>query len=39
MIEMTVTVTFTVQGNEYDISASTLIPQSGTVVEGAAITQ
>jgi type II secretory pathway pseudopilin PulG len=39
MIEMTVTVTFSVQGNEYDISASTLIPQSGTVVEGAAITQ
>lgn len=38
MIEMTVTVTFTVQGNPYDVSATTLVPVGGTTVEAVAAT-
>lgn len=30
MLEMTVTVTFTVQGNNYDVSVSTLIPPASS---------
>jgi type II secretory pathway pseudopilin PulG len=36
MLEMTVTVTFSVQGADYDISASTLLPQGGSVIEAVA---
>lgn len=32
MLHVTVTVTFTVQGNSYDVSVSTLVPQGGTTV-------
>jgi hypothetical protein len=39
MLELTVTVTFTVQGNEYDVSASTLVAPGGSLVEAAATTQ
>lgn len=35
--QMTVTVTFTLQGQNYDVSASTLLPASGTV-ETATVT-
>lgn len=31
MIQLTVTVTFTVQGNAYEVSASTLLTQPGTI--------
>jgi len=33
MLQVTVTVTFTVQGNAYDVSASTLLTQPGTIPE------
>jgi type II secretory pathway pseudopilin PulG len=36
MIEMVVTVTFTVQGSEYDVSASTLIAPASSTVEATA---
>jgi hypothetical protein len=39
MIEMVVTVTFSVQGNEYDVSASTLIAPASSTVESAAPSQ
>jgi prepilin-type N-terminal cleavage/methylation domain-containing protein len=39
MLEMTVTVTFTVQGNEYDVSTSTLIAPGASTVETAAASQ
>ena len=39
MIEMTVTVTFTVQGNDYDVSTSTLIAPGNSTVETIAATQ
>jgi prepilin-type N-terminal cleavage/methylation domain-containing protein len=39
MLELTVTVTFTVQGNEYDVSASTLVAPGGSLVEAAATSQ
>ena len=35
MVEVTVTVTFVVQGNEYDVSASTLIAPVSSTVEAA----
>ena len=39
MIEMVVTVTFTVQGSEYDVSASTLIAPASSTIEAAATSQ
>jgi prepilin-type N-terminal cleavage/methylation domain-containing protein len=36
MLHMTVTVTFTVQGNNYDVSASTLLMTAATTAEAAA---
>jgi prepilin-type N-terminal cleavage/methylation domain-containing protein len=39
MIELIVTVTFTVQGNDYDVSASTLIAPASSTGEGTAISQ
>ena len=36
MTHLTVTVTFTVQGSQYDISASTLLAPAGTMAEVAA---
>jgi hypothetical protein len=39
MIEMVVTVTFTVQGNDYDVSASTLIAPASSTVESPATSQ
>jgi type II secretory pathway pseudopilin PulG len=39
MVELIVTVTFTVQGNDYDVSASTLIAPASSTGEGTAIGQ
>jgi prepilin-type N-terminal cleavage/methylation domain-containing protein len=36
MLHLTLTVTFTVQGNNYDVSASTLIATAATTAEAAA---
>jgi prepilin-type N-terminal cleavage/methylation domain-containing protein len=38
MQEMTVTVTFTVQGNNYEVSVTTLLPASGTTTAGLGAT-
>lgn len=38
MQQMTVTVQFTVQGNLYDVSATTLLPPAGSTTEGIAAT-
>ena len=39
MVELIVTVTFTVQGNDYDVSASTLIAPASSTGEGMVISQ
>jgi type II secretory pathway pseudopilin PulG len=39
MVDLIVTVTFTVQGNDYDVSASTLIAPASSTGEGTAIGQ
>src|SRR4051812_4984864 len=39
MLHLTVTVTFTVQGNNYDVSASTLLTTAATTAAAAALTQ
>jgi prepilin-type N-terminal cleavage/methylation domain-containing protein len=39
MVELIVTVTFTVQGNDYDVSASTLIAAASSTGEGTVISQ
>jgi hypothetical protein len=39
MLHLTVTVTFTVQGNQYDVSASTLFASPSSTPEAAAVTQ
>ena len=37
MLQMSVTVTFTVQGNPYDVSVTTLLPAAGTTAEATAL--
>ena len=39
MMQMTVTVTFTVQANNYEVSTTTLLPSAATTADGLAASQ